>query len=106
MEPVSAAGVSAPGTAAKAAFAKPPNAGTADDAALREAFDRFVGETFFGQMLKSMRKTVDKPAYFHGGQAEEIFQQQLDQVLAEKIAKAEASSFTGAMYKLFTLGRS
>lgn len=49
----------------------------------REAFQSFVGETLFGQMLKSMRKTVGKTPYFNGGRAEEVFQQQLDQVLAQ-----------------------
>jgi hypothetical protein len=45
---------------------------------LKEAFTQFVGETFFGQMLKSMRQTVQEPAYFHGGMAEEQFQARLD----------------------------
>ncbi|HVA44948.1 MAG TPA: rod-binding protein [Pirellulales bacterium] len=72
---------------------------------LREAFDQFVGETFYGQMLASMRKTLGKPAYFHGGRAEEIFQGQLDQVLGEQMAKANADSFTGPMFHLFTLQR-
>ena len=36
----------------------------------REAFDRFVGGTFFRQLLGAMQKTVGKPAYFHGGQGE------------------------------------
>ncbi len=73
--------------------------------ATREAFDDFVGQTFFGQMLKAMRSTVGKPAYFHGGQAEEIFRGQLDQVLAEKMSDAAADTFTGPMYELFTLRR-
>ena len=77
----------------------------ADDRAVREAFDGFVGETFYGQMLSAMRKTQGKPAYFHGGQAEEIFQGQLDQVLSEKLSKAGANSFTDSMYELFTMGR-
>jgi Rod binding domain-containing protein len=72
---------------------------------LRETFDSVVGQTLFAQMLRSMRKTVRKPAYFHGGRAEEVFQQQLDQVLAEKISQASASQFTGPMYELFTLSR-
>jgi flagellar protein FlgJ len=72
---------------------------------LREAFDQFVGETFYGQMLASMRKTLGKPAYFHGGRAEEVFQGQLDQVVAEQMAKANASSFTGPMFDLFSLQR-
>jgi len=85
--------------------AEPPEAAAGDDPALREAFDSFVGEAFYGQMLSAMRKTLGKPAYFHGGQAEEIFQGQLDQVLSEKLATAGANSFTDSMYKLFTLGR-
>jgi|SRR3989304_3772717 len=79
--------------------------GTADNSELRKAFDAFVGETFFGQLLRSMRKTVGKPAYFHGGRAEEIFQQQLDQVLAQKVTEASADRFTGPMFELFTLQR-
>ena len=69
---------------------------------LRQAFDQFVGETFFTQMLKSMRKSVGKPAYFHGGRAEEMFQSQLDQVLAEKMTAASAEQFTGPMFEQFT----
>ena len=72
---------------------------------LRKAFDKFVGETFFGQLLRSMRKTVGKPAYFHGGRAEEIFQQQLDQVLVEKVTQSSADKFSGPMFELFTLQR-
>jgi flagellar protein FlgJ len=73
--------------------------------ALRQTFESAIGQTLFGQMLKSMRKTVGKPAYFHGGRAEEVFQNQLDQVLAEKMSQASAESFTGPMFELFTLGR-
>ncbi len=72
---------------------------------MREAFDQFVGETFYGQMLESMRKTLHKPAYFYGGRAEEVFQGQLDQVVAEQMAKANAQSFTGPMFELFALKR-
>ena len=72
---------------------------------MREAFQDFVGQTFYGQLLSAMRKTVDKPAYLHGGRAEEIFQNQLDQVLSEKLSDASAKSFTEPMYQLFTLQR-
>lgn len=72
---------------------------------LREKFDTFVGETFFSQMLSSMRKTVEKPAYFHGGRAEEVFQGQLDQMLSQQMTKASAGQFSGPMFDLFMLGR-
>ena len=73
---------------------------------LREVFDDFVGQTFYSQMLGAMRKTVEKPAYFHGGRAEEVFQAQLDQTLSEKLADATAEQFTGPMFQLFNLRRS
>ncbi len=76
-----------------------------NDTELRQAFDRAMGETLFAQMLKSMRRTVGKPAYFHGGRAEEVFQQQLDQVMAEKLSQATAEQFTGPMFELFTTQR-
>ena len=72
---------------------------------VREAFDDFVGQTFFSQLLTEMRKTQTKPAYFHGGQAEEIFQAQMDQVLAERLSDATAKTFSGPMFELFMLGR-
>ena len=76
-----------------------------EPSALREAFDDFVGQTFFQQMLSAMRKTVDKPAYFHGGRAEEVFQGQLDQVLSEHMTKASAADFTDPLFALYSLKR-
>ncbi len=73
--------------------------------ATREAFDKFVGGTFYGQMLGAMQKTIGKPAYFHGGQAEEVFRSQLNQILADKMAEASADTFTGPMFELFSLNR-
>lgn len=66
---------------------------------LRERFTQFVGEAFFGQMLKAMRSTVGKPAYFYGGRAEEVFQGQLDQTMAEHLTKASASKLAEPMFE-------
>jgi peptidoglycan hydrolase FlgJ len=77
----------------------------AKDGKLREAFDSFVGETFYGMMLKEMRKTVGKSAYFDGGRAEEVFRGQLDQKIAQQMSKASAKDFTGPMFELFSLNR-
>jgi hypothetical protein len=78
---------------------------SADQLSEREAFDRFVGGTFYRQMLSAMQKTVGKPAYFHGGQGEEMFRGQLNQILADKMAEATADQFTGPMFELFSLSR-
>lgn len=109
-----------PAPRAAAALGAPRGAGTAeaaviapgaasppsrDDAQLRKTFDQVIGEMLFGQALKAMRKTVGKPAYFHGGQAEEVFTQWLDDELAKKLTASCASQFTGPMYELFTLAR-
>ena len=77
-----------------------------DNPELKDAFQDFVGQTFFSQMLSAMRKTVSKPAYLHGGRTEEVFQSQLDQIIGEKLSDASAESFTGPMFELFNLPRS
>lgn len=92
-------------TPAQANFAKPavsndPNADQVTEAkALKEAFSQFVGETFYGTMLKSMRQTVGEPAYFHGGQAEELFQGRLDQQISSDMASADGKNFATDLFK-------
>ncbi len=82
-----------------------PRAPSPSQPAVREAFNNFVGQTFFMQLLSEMRKTVDKPAYLHGGQTEEVFQTQMDQIMAERLSDASAESFSGPMFELFMLPR-
>lgn len=65
---------------------------------LKQNFSQFFGEMFFGQMIKSMRTSVGEPAYFHGGRAEEIFQGQLDQKLAEEMTAASADRLADPMF--------
>jgi peptidoglycan hydrolase FlgJ len=71
----------------------------------RQAFDQFVGQTFFSQLIASMRTAQTENAYFNGGQAEKIFQGQLDQVLADEMTKASASQIADPMFELFQLRR-
>ena len=66
---------------------------------VQKKFRQFVGEMFFGQVLKSMRSTQQEPAYFHGGRAEEVFQSQLDQVLAEEMTEASAHEIADPMFR-------
>ena len=73
--------------------------------ATREAFQDFVGQTFFAEMIKSLRTAEQPSAYFHGGRAEEIFQGQLDQLLSQHMSEATADTFTGPMFELFSLPR-
>ena len=73
---------------------------------LKEAFQDFVGQTFFGEMIKAFRTTQQPSKYFHGGRAEEIFQGQFDQVLTEKLSAASADKIADPMYELFMMKRS
>jgi Rod binding domain-containing protein len=81
--------------------------GSADPSSeeLRKAFQDFVGQTLFSQMIGSMRSTTQGAAYFNGGQAEKIFQGQLDQMLSEQLSEASASQISDPMFKLFQLRR-
>ncbi len=87
--------------ASQAALAKSLSEQQAENEEAKELYQQFVGETFFGQMMKSMRKSVGKSAYFDGGKTEEIFQQQLDRVFTEEISKTSAADFSGPMFDLF-----
>ena len=72
---------------------------------LKQAFQDFVGQTLFSQMIKAARSSQQPSAYFDGGRAEEIFRGQLDQVLAEKMSDASGDKIAEPMYELFMLRR-
>src|SRR5262245_48057462 len=71
-----------------------------DSPELRKVFNDFVGQTFFGELVKQMRATLHKPAFFHGGMGEDIFQSQLDQHLVQQMSETSAPTFSDAMYHL------
>ncbi len=71
----------------------------------RDVFQDFVGQTFFSQMIASLRSTQEPSAYFHGGRAEEVFQGQFDQMLSEELSDASADKIADPMFELFMLGR-
>lgn len=109
MELGSLAGLSAvtlpPAAAPTAPRALDAPGAAAPSGELQQAFDSFVGETFYGQMLQALRKTQGQAAYFNGGRAEEVFRNQLDQTLAQELSQSTAGQFTGPMFELFSLQR-
>ena len=66
----------------------------------RKVLHQFIGQTLFGQMLKSMRATQEKNPYFHGGNAEDIYQSMLDMELTEQLTKSTSNTLSEPMYKL------
>ena len=71
-----------------------------NDKQFRELLHQFIGQTLFGQMLKSMRATQEKNPYFHGGQSEEIYQSLLDMELTDQLTKSSSRTISEPMYKL------
>ena len=79
---------------------KTESAAEANDKQFRELLHQFIGQTLFGQMLKSMRATQEKNPYFNGGNAEEIYQSMLDMELTDQMTKATSKTLSEPMYKL------
>jgi murein DD-endopeptidase MepM/ murein hydrolase activator NlpD len=67
------------------------------DAKLKKACVDFES-VFTYEMLKSMRKSIEKCDLFHGGQAEEVYESMLDQELAQNMAGKGSNSISDVMY--------
>jgi Rod binding domain-containing protein len=71
------------------------------EADLQGTFQKAVAGLFFGELMKSLRSTVGEPAYIHGGQAEKMFEAQLDQVLVESLAETSGGGLVDDLYRQF-----
>jgi len=77
----------------------------ANDQLFRELLHQFIGQTFIGQMLKSMRATQEKNPLFHGGHAEDMYQGLLDMEMTDKLTQATSRTLSEPMYKLMRASR-
>lgn len=77
----------------------------AEKAEFQQKFDEVLGMTMYGMMLKSLRQSSHKTPYFNGGRTEEVFGQQLDQVLSEKMGRRDAERHTNHVASLNSLAR-
>jgi murein DD-endopeptidase MepM/ murein hydrolase activator NlpD len=76
-----------------------------EDRELKKACHDFEA-VFTYQLLKSMRRTVEKCDLFHGGQGEDIYESMLDQELAKDLAGVGSSSLGNLLYKQLRTGPS
>ena len=83
------------------ALAGKKNGGPPPDAKLKSVFQEFTAGTFYKEMLGAMRKGTGKPAYFHGGYAEDVFRAEMDRHLADDLAAKHGESFTEPLYENF-----
>ena len=56
---------------------------------VRAQVGEFVGNIFYGTLLREAQKSSLKGKYMHGGRGEEVFQGQLNQELAKKLGQAK-----------------
>ena len=81
--------------------------GSSQDSEVKKVFQEFAAGTFYREMLGSLRKGTGKPAYFHGGQAEDIFRAEMDRLIVDDLAAKHGEGFAGPLYETFaqqTLG--
>lgn len=72
--------------------------GGSREAQLREASEKLVSTTMIMPMFAQLRNDPLAADLMHGGRAEEIFQQQLDQVLSDRIAGATRFDLVDSVY--------
>ena len=65
---------------------------------LRKAAEQLVATTLIQPMFAKMREDPFKNDMFHGGRTEEIFGEQLDTILAERIVSRADFSIVDAVY--------
>ncbi len=58
-----------------------------DEDQIRDQVGKFVNGTFFGIMMKAMRKTVPEGGLISGGRGENVFQEFLDHEITSKLSE-------------------
>jgi murein DD-endopeptidase MepM/ murein hydrolase activator NlpD len=71
------------------------------DRNLKKACREFES-VFMHQLLKTMRRTVEKCDLFHGGQGEEIYESLLDMELSKSMSGLGPNSIANMLYEQFT----
>ena len=73
--------------------------GQGQEAQLREAAEKLVSTTLIMPLFEQLRNDPLAANLIHGGRGEKIFQQQMDQVLSDRIAGATRFDLVDAVYK-------
>ena len=68
-------------------------------AQLREVSGEIAGSIFYGTMLRTMRESVLKGEYGHGGRGEDIFAAQLHGIFAERLGAAKQNPLAESLYR-------
>ncbi len=66
---------------------------------LRDLSGQIAGSIFYGTLLRTMRESVLKGEYGHGGRGEDIFAAQLHGLLAERLGAAKQNPLAESLYR-------
>jgi Rod binding domain-containing protein len=83
----------------------PKSSGDPDHDALVKQTQKWVSQTFYGEMLKEMRKSPFKDKVLSGGQGGEAFTQMFDQHMADKMAKGTGKKLVDAIVNKIESGK-
>ncbi|MFH1416789.1 MAG: hypothetical protein ABII12_00670 [Planctomycetota bacterium] len=64
----------------------------------RKAVGEFVGNVFYGTLLRQIQDSKLKGTYMHGGRGEEVFRGQLNMELAKRMGAAKNDPITERLY--------
>ena len=65
----------------------------------RAKLGEFVGNIFYGTLIKQMNESTIKGAFGHGGRAEETFNGQLAQQISQKLGRAKNNPLVNRLQK-------
>lgn len=74
-------------------------AGSGGTEAARKAAQQLVGETFFGQLIKELRKSTREDHLLFGGHGEATLRPQLDQMMARQLAASRRFDLADAVFE-------
>ncbi len=66
---------------------------------LRGLVGDFVGNVFYGTLLRELQNSTIKGKYLHGGRGEEVFRGQLNMELAKRMGRAPNDPIARRMYE-------
>jgi len=87
------------------AVSRPKSSGNENHDKLVKEAEKWVSQTFYGEMLKQMRKSPFKSKIFDGGEGGQAFTEMFDQQLADKMSKGAGRKLVDSIVNKIEAGR-
>jgi Rod binding domain-containing protein len=85
--------------------ARPKSSGNKQHDALVKQTEKWVSQTFYGEMLKQMRNSPFKSKIFDGGEGGQAFTEMFDQQLADKMSRGAGQKLVDSIVNKIEAGR-